>query len=124
MAKTCIDPGCNWPQFGGGYCTRHQYKRTDKKKKAISQFSKKRQIINLEYSREAREFREANQLCKINSPVCTRHTQGVHHVKGKATIDLLMDKNFWKPSCNPCNNYIEENSQWAFDNGHKILHNG
>ncbi len=75
--------------------------------------------VNVVYNAEAKKFREENPLCRINSPVCTRNTQGVHHVKGKPTTELLLEKKFWLPACNPCNGYIEDHSQWAKDNGFK-----
>lgn len=94
--------------------------RTDKKPKKLKQFSDKRAKVNVDYNRESREYREANPFCKINSPVCTGKTQGVHHMKGKSTIELLMDKRFWKPACNACNGYCEDHSEWAKENGHKL----
>jgi len=113
MASDCKHPTC----FDSPFC-----RRVKKVKKIyrLRPFSKKRADINKVYSVEAKKFREENPLCRINSPVCIINTQGVHHVKGKATVQLLMDKKFWKPSCNPCNGYIEDHSQWAQENGHKI----
>ncbi len=35
MAKTCSHEGCNYSQFGGGYCRNHQWCRTDKKPKSL-----------------------------------------------------------------------------------------
>lgn len=32
--KTCNADKCNWPQFGGGYCQRHQYMRDDRDKRS------------------------------------------------------------------------------------------
>lgn len=36
MPKTCNFESCNFNQFGGGYCPRHQWCRTDKKPKPLS----------------------------------------------------------------------------------------
>lgn len=84
--------------------------------------SKKRQEIDAkEYAPAAKQFREDHPFCEINAPgVCTGQTQGVNHKKGKATIELLMDQEFWEAGCNPCNQYCEANSEWAEKNGHKI----
>ena len=35
MPKICNSPDCNYNVFGGGYCVRHQYLRTDKKPKPL-----------------------------------------------------------------------------------------
>ena len=40
MAKVCNFEGCNYPQFGGGYCRNHQWKRSDKKEKLKTYFHK------------------------------------------------------------------------------------
>jgi hypothetical protein len=45
MAKTCNKKDCNNPQFGGGFCKWHQYKRTDKKKPSPI----KKTLIKTEY---------------------------------------------------------------------------
>ena len=44
MAKICKESTCNLPVFGGGYCTRHQYRRTDKKKKPIPKRSTRESV--------------------------------------------------------------------------------
>lgn len=104
--------------WGKGYCSRHQHLRTDKKLvKAIKQYSSKRMLLNKLYDAEARQYRKEHPECAINSPVCTKRTQGVHHVKGRGKY--LLDKKYWKPACNPCNHYVEVHHQWALDNGHK-----
>lgn len=120
MAKECEAEGCSNPRFGGGFCKWHQSLRTDKKQKRIAVFSKKREGVNMVYNQKARAFREANPMCRVNSPVCTRETQGVHHLKGKSTTELLLDEKYWKPACNACNLYVEENSLWAIKTGNKL----
>ena len=62
------------------------------------------------------DFMAKHGLCEINSPVCIRKSQCVHHTKGRIGSDLT-DVSTWMPSCNPCNLYVEEHSQWAKDNG-------
>jgi hypothetical protein len=94
-----------------------------KTRKPISPVSKKREKINAIYGPKAASFRYDNPKCVILSPVCTGATQGVHHVKGKATEELLLDENFWLPACNACNDYIEEKPLWAIANGFKKPHN-
>lgn len=69
--------------------------------------SDKRKVINKSYDIESRKFRKANPLCALKMKGCTKKTQGVHHTKGKATVELLMNKKFWKPACNHCNLMVE-----------------
>ena len=38
---------------------------------------------------------------------CTGAAQGVHHTKGKATTELLLDERWWLPACNWCNIQVE-----------------
>lgn len=71
-----------------------------------------------EYAKNAKIYRQNNPLCMINAPGCTRFTEGVHHVKGKIG-DLLLDETHWMPACNWCNNWIEANSERAFELGLK-----
>jgi len=126
MPKCCNAEGCKRNQWGGGYCDWHQYMRTDKKPNTkkkkryrINPFSEKRAKKNIEYSKESKAFIAEHPFCEIQSPVCVRVSQGIHHVKGKSTISLLMDKRFWKRSCNPCNEWIEANDKEARRLGHK-----
>ena len=83
----------------------------------IRRVSKKRQKVDRIYSKEAKTFREENENCAIRSPRCTGRTEGVHHVRGRGIY--LLDKTTWKPACNACNLYVEDNHKWAVDNGHK-----
>lgn len=111
LMKQCKHPTCS------DVCRRVKEK---KKPQPIKRTSDKRAKIDKEYAREAKKFREENPYCVIRSPICTHLTQGVHHVKGKKSITLLMDKDNWLASCNACNGvFIEENSQWAVENGFK-----
>ncbi len=93
--------------------------------KPIPKISAHHAVLLQTYTPLARQYRADNPLCIINSPVCTRYTEGVHHVKGKTGKNehgepLLNDVRFFKPACNRCNTYIEDHSQWAKDNGHKM----
>jgi hypothetical protein len=92
MRKVCKEPTCNYPVFGGGFCFRHQHLRPDKKKTTIRPFSVKREKINRkEYTPKARAFVKDNPICEIKSPECQIEAVCVHHLKGKASIELLLD---------------------------------
>lgn len=117
MPKTCNAEGCSNRVWGKGYCARHQYLRTDKKPKSPKPFTDKRMELNKAYYAESRQFIKENPDCVIKSPNCKKVAQAVNHKKGRGKH--LMDKSKWEASCNPCNQYCEDNTQWAIDNGHK-----
>ena len=115
MARFCIYVGCTYNQFGGKYCRNHQYMRDDlkpkerKKRKAIKPYSDKRAKIQKEqYVPKMLKYLEDRPECAIKSPVCTFHSACVNHIKGRQTVERLLDDEWWEPSCTPCNNYIEE----------------
>lgn len=97
----CNIPSCvNYQR----YCRLHLGIKEIKPHKKIKQFSSEREKVNRSrYLPEARKFITANPNCKLKLRGCTGKVQGVHHKKGKATIELLLDKRYWEPSCNHCN---------------------
>lgn len=64
-------------------------------------------------------FLEEHPFCEIRSPVCTHVATCVHHVKGRAK-DVVLDPEYHKASCDPCNHYVESHHAWAVENGHKV----
>lgn len=85
----------------------------------IPRESKKRARINREYAKESRPVWRGKP-CEIRSPECTGMAECINHKKGKITMELLMNPNFWQPACFKCNNYIEQHHKWAVENGHKV----
>lgn len=73
-----------------------------------------------EYKPKVKAFlaKPENQFCHIKSPVCKGKATCVNHRKRRGSN--LLKEEYWEPSCTPCNGYIEENVQWALDNGHLI----
>lgn len=108
MSRECNHPTC------GDKCRRP---KKEKKIYRLQPYSKTRKELNKVYDPEAKQFRKDNSICAINSPVCTKVTQGVNHKKGRGKY--LMDKSTWEPACNPCNGYCEDHTEWAIENGHK-----
>ncbi len=90
-----------------------------KVKVKIKPYSDKRAKLNREYAKESRPFWQG-KYCAVRSPVCQGKAQGIHHRKGKATPELLMDKTWWMPCCNFCNSYIENADAWARERGFKL----
>jgi hypothetical protein len=90
-----------------------------KKRYKIAQYSKKRQRANREYSAKTRPLWQGVP-CKIRSPECTGMSQGMHHLKGKATIEDLLNTDNMICCCNPCNGYVERHHDWAVRKGFKL----
>jgi len=78
----------------------------EKKPGKIAQFSKKRQRANRQYSEKSRPMWKGKH-CAISAPGCTGTAQGIHHKKGKSSIELLLDEKHWIPACNHCNAWVE-----------------
>lgn len=90
-----------------------------KKRVKIAQYSKKRQRANREYAEKSRPWWQG-KACAIRAPGCNKQAEGIHHMKGKSNIDLLLDERFWLPSCHQCNSYVEQNHEWAVKKGFKL----
>ena len=92
------------------------------KQKRVSQikpFSKKRQTLNKEYAAKSQPYWKEKQ-CAINAPGCTGRAQGIHHMKGKTSKELLLDEKYWLAACNHCNHWIEQNDKSARMMGFKL----
>ena len=120
---------CKHPTCSGATCRRpkkekkmYVLKRTPLKKKpyTIRKVAPKRAEINKEYKEKSAAFRKANPKCQIQSPECTGKTEGVHHMKGKTSHELLIDETYWMAACNRCNQYVESHDEWARANGFKL----
>lgn len=124
MPKKCGFEGCKYNCWGGGYCLSHQWYRKKIEAEAkgeraqpqrIKMYSDKRTKINREqYTPEMRKFLKERPFCEIRlKGVCTGKSEGVHHINGKATIALLLNKKGWLSSCNACNTEVEAKSKKA-----------
>jgi hypothetical protein len=91
----------------------------EKKRKKIKQVSKKREKANREYAKKSRP-RWMNRQCDIRAPGCTGTAQGIHHKKGKSSIELLLDMQYWIPACNHCNLWVEVHDRQARELGFKL----
>lgn len=83
MPKPCNVDGCNNPRWGKGYCSHHQYLRTDKKKKSnyIKPISDKK-AEELKIYREVRDKYMANhEICEYGN--CSSLANDLHHKAGR-----------------------------------------
>jgi hypothetical protein len=90
----------------------------EKKVRKIKPYSDKRMVINREYSQKSRPFWKGKD-CAIRSKDCTGKAQGIHHLAGKGTTELLLDENNWVPACNACNLRCETHHAEAVAAGFK-----
>jgi len=120
--KTCTEQGCNNPQFGGGFCKYHQYRRkmqggdAFKRKPPIKKRTPKRAKDERYYKDQAREFfddavKNKTNLCFFCGQKVTIF-EGLHHLKGR-TGDYLLDKEWWCVVHNQCHalDYHQSNAE-------------
>lgn len=101
----CTIPGC---PNEGKYCRMHFGFTPEKEKKGIKPVSDKRAEINKkQYVPASKRFVKEHPECELKMEGCTGKSQCVHHTKGKATIELLLDEQWWKGSCYHCNTLVE-----------------
>lgn len=93
---------------------------TKKPRKKIKPFSDKRAKLNREYAEKSRPYWKGKD-CAIRAPGCQKKASGIHHMKGKDSPELLMDKKWWLPACTYCNCiWLEENDAEARRLGFKV----
>ncbi len=81
-------------------------KVSDKMAAALVEYHKKRKLFLLEYPDCAVFPGQPATQC--------------HHMKGRATIELLLDENFWLPVSDEGHRKIELNPIWARDKGYSV----
>lgn len=75
----------------------------------LQKASPKRKAADKLYNKNVNAFKKNNLRCKalLVQAKCTGWTNDVHHMKGKATVELLLDEDNWLPVCRNCHNYLE-----------------
>jgi hypothetical protein len=97
------------------------YKIDPVKQTSIATFSKKREKINRkEYAPAVKKFLSEHTVCEIGMEGCTKKATCVHHVKGRTTINDLLNVDHWKASCTNCNGAVERQDSKAREAGNKI----
>ena len=83
----------------------------------IKPISQKRQIENLKYQVLRTEFlgKPENQIC----PITNQPTTDIHHKKGRVG-SLFLDTTFWIALSREGHRYVEENPEWAKENGYSL----
>lgn len=93
---------------------------TGKKKVKIACFSKKRAKLQREYRKVVKEIIDTEgDQCEVKSPVCVGRISGLNHKQKRSAKNMKLKKNLQR-CCTPCNQFIEENPEWAKKNGHQV----
>lgn len=115
----CQFPLCKRFARNNNYCVNHSKFAALKIERApvtrIPAKSKSMTINHKEYKKIVIEMLLKSKKCEIHSPVCTKIAQGLHHMKKRGAF--LLDKRFLKRSCNNCNSYLENNTDWGIEHG-------
>jgi hypothetical protein len=108
---TCKENNCTRPQFGGGYCSYHQYVRRrqggdlykpkPRKQAPIKKRSEKRAKDERYYAVQAKEFFEDSDKKCFFCENEVKRFEGLHHFKGR-TNNYLLDKRWWVVTHNDC----------------------
>lgn len=125
---TCITEDCFNPveNHDTGLCAscgkalrkaeRDSQKAEQKKaaKKPVKKVSDKMAEALVIYSRNRKEFLKENPKCVVYP---NRQATQVHHGKGRATIELLLDERFWRPVSMEGHEYIHAHPEEAMRMG-------
>jgi 5-methylcytosine-specific restriction endonuclease McrA len=93
--------------------------------KPIKKVSDKHKETLKEYKVVKEEFLKKYTTCQIKlSPDCT-YDKGIaiHHIIGKSSKELYLDKNNFIACCNPCNLHLELFPNEAYEKGFKLHKN-
>lgn len=104
-------------------CSRAERKEAERAKrvkmvvKEIRKVSPKMAFALSEYNKKRKVFLADFWTCKCcQSKTATE----IHHKKGRATIELLLDEQYWLPVCRTCHHRIELNPPWAKEKGYSL----
>lgn len=86
-----------------------------KKRARINQISEKRKEQFKIYSVRRKLFLEANPIC----PITGEKTVDIHHMRGR-TGTLYLDENYWLAVSRDGHEKIENNPEWAKENGYSL----
>lgn len=88
--------------------------------KQINKVSETQKDLNQKFAKAKREYLKEHPFCEAKIEGCTKVAIDVHHMKGKASEELLLDKNFFLATCRNCHTAIEANPAWAKQNGFSL----
>lgn len=123
---TCSIPDCDNLAERNGICATHNREqrkaikeslKPNKKPVRIRDVSVKMREALKEYSKEAKQFIIENPQCAVFPHLPSTE---VHHMKGRATIELLLDQRYWRAVSREGHVKIEMNPEWAKEMGFSL----
>ena len=108
-----------WSSKNGNVCIKC------KSVKPIKKVSDKHKETLKEYKVVREEFLKNYTTCQVKlSPDCT-YDKGIaiHHISGKSSKELYLDKNNFIACCSPCNLHLEIFPNEAYEKGFKLRKN-
>lgn len=114
----CSDREC---RNYGSYCRIH-LGASVKEIKPIAKKSKEREKLDRkEYAPKAKQFVKDHPVCQAGIPgICSKDSVCVHHKAGKNSKVDLLDETRWLAVCFPCHRIIEENPDYARQQGFSL----
>jgi hypothetical protein len=88
-----------------------------KTKKPINKTSYKMSEALKTYAILRRDFLKSNPVCEVFKD---RPATEVHHQRGRNTIELLLDTNYWLAVSREAHQKIELNPEWAKEQGYSL----
>jgi hypothetical protein len=83
----------------------------------MNKVSDNQKDLNKKFAKAKREYLKEHPFCEAKIEGCTKVAIEVHHKKGKASEELLLDKKYFLSTCRHCHKIIEKNPAFAKQNG-------
>lgn len=99
----------------GDYCHLCDTPPEKKKRKRIAPVSERQKFALKIYSEKRVKYLTENPICEVED--CEDKATTIHHAKGRIG-ELLNDTNFWWACCMDCHTIIENNPEWAKQEGY------
>jgi hypothetical protein len=125
MTCDCIESGK--PLEGTtGHTASCNYARRRAEKQALKPVKAPKPIAKVsdKMAQALRQYAELRRWFLTTNPICEvfrdRPSTDVHHMKGRATIELLLDTNYWLAVSREAHQKIELNPDWAKEMGYSL----
>lgn len=112
--KLCDIPTCYSYQK---YCRLHSSTQV-KEKEPIAKVAESSKKSQGEYNRKCAKFKKEHPLCQAKlKDICKKVTADIHHMKGKASKEDLLNEKYWLAVCRACHDHLHANPAFAREQG-------
>jgi hypothetical protein len=115
-AELCKIPGC---RNEGRYCRLHLNYSVPVEKK-INKVSDNHKETLKEYKKVRKEFLSDHPQCMAKLQGCKGKANQVHHMAGKSSPELYVNKKYFLSVCGNCHEILEKNPAFAKANGFSL----